>query len=199
MLGSSFIYWANKEAATRPGGLDLGLQFVGGRVTWMGTRSMHWQDFQASVSEKLQTRPAPSFLLIHLGSNDLGVVSSSDLYEDIELDILRLHAMYPNIKIIWSEMLMRRYWHNADVGKCLENARKRVNLRVRNLVVSIGGYVIRHPNIRSTNRNLYRYDGCHMSTVGNNIYLNTVQGAIETFMKEGGPHVFPPIDSMESE
>jgi hypothetical protein len=30
--------------------------------------------------------------------------------------------------VVWSEILMRRYWHNAKDGKAVELARKPVNL-----------------------------------------------------------------------
>ena len=130
---------------------------------------------------------------IRLGSNDIGVISSSKLFSDIECDLLRLHTLYPNLKIIWSEILMRSYWHSVINGKLAEKARKRINLRVRNLVLSIGGYVIRHCNIRAKERRLFRHDGTHLSKLGNEIYLNNLQGAIERFFRPGGPFVFPPI------
>ncbi|CAG2238307.1 unnamed protein product [Mytilus edulis] len=137
------------------------------------------------------TAPLPSFLVIQLGSNDLGISTSEKLFSDIECDLLRLHALYPALKIIWSDILMRRYWHNANCGQAIERARKRVNLRVKNLVLSIGGCAIRHSNIRAKESNLFRYDGTHLSKIGNDIYLNNLQGALEQFMRSGGPAVFP--------
>ena len=40
----------------------------------------------------------------------------------------------PNTLIVWSDILQRRYWHNANNGKSIEKTRKRVNLLVRNQV-----------------------------------------------------------------
>ena len=121
--------------------------------------------------------------MIHLGSNDIGLMTANKLFSDIECDLLRLHTLYPDIKFIWSEILMRCYWHTVLDGNLAEKSRKRANLRVRNLVLSIGGYVIRHCNIRARERKLYRHDGTHLSKLGNEIYLNNIQGAIERFWK----------------
>jgi hypothetical protein len=74
---------------------------------------------------------------------------------------------------------MRRYWHKA---RAVERFRNRVNLAVKNAVLKEGFCVIRHPNIKSTEINLYRHDGTHLSDTGNAVYLNNVQGAIEYFL-----------------
>ncbi|XP_063401013.1 uncharacterized protein LOC134685303 isoform X2 [Mytilus trossulus] len=191
LIGSSIVYWANKEASSRPGGLHLGLQNTGAHMVWIGQRGMKWGDLNRVFEQRLINRPLPSFLVIQLGSNDLGILTSEKLFSDIECDLLRLHALYPALKIIWSDILMRRYWHNANCGQAIERARKRVNLRVKNLVLSIGGCAIRHSNIRAKESNLFRYDGTHLSKIGNDIYLNNLQGALEQFMRSGGPAVFP--------
>jgi hypothetical protein len=63
----------------------------------------------------------------------------------------------------------------------MEKARKRVNLAVKNIVMGVGGYVIKHNN----------FDGTHLSDIGINVYLNTIQGALESFLSSSGPRVFP--------
>ena len=73
----------------------------------------------------------------------------------------------------------------------MEKARKRVNLAVQNIVLGVGGYVIKHNNIRARNINLFRNDGTHLSDIGINVYLNTIQGALGSFLSSSGPSVFP--------
>ena len=57
-----------------------------------------------------------------------------------------------------------------------------MNLAIKNIILGVGGYVIRHPNIRAMENNFYRFDGRHLS----NVHLNTIQGALESFLL----HVF---------
>lgn len=73
----------------------------------------------------------------------------------------------------------------------MEKARKRVNLAVKNIVLGVGGYVIKHNNMRARDINLFRNDGTHLSDIGINVYLNTIQGALESFLSSSGPRVFP--------
>lgn len=152
---------------------------------------MHWRDFNRVVNKRLEKNPPPSFLVVQLGSNDLGTISLERLFSDIECDLLRIHALYPSLKIVWSDILMRRYWHVANSGAAIENTRKRLNLKVKNLVKSIGGYAIMHLNIRAKEKHLFRHDGTHLSNLGNKIYLNNMQGALEKFISCSGPAVFP--------
>ena len=106
--------------------------------------------------------------------------------------MLCLKVLLPNVKIIWSEILQRKYWHYVTVGKSLEKSRKRVNPAVKNLILRVGGYVIRHHNIRERAIKIYRFDGTHLSNVGINVYLNTFQRALESFLLSVSAHDFPP-------
>ena len=64
--------------------------------------------------------PPPSLLLIQLGSNDLTEIKTVELVNNITSDSLRIKLLFPNAEVIWSEILMRRYWHNANDGKAVE-------------------------------------------------------------------------------
>ena len=120
--------------------------------------------------------PPPSLLLIQLGSNDLTEIKSVDLVNNITSDILRIKLLFPNAKVVWSEILMRRYWHNAKDGKAVELARKRVNLAVKYAALKEGFCVIHHPNIRAKERNLHRFDGTHVSGTDDEVYLINIRG-----------------------
>lgn len=195
IIGSSIIYWAQRRAFHRPGGENLGLHYRGVSIRWTGKRSMKWYEFTGTVEKALQKLPPPSFLLVQLGSNDIGTgVKTKSLIEDMERDILRIRLLLPNTKIIWSDILMRRYWSVADNpgdGPVIEGLRLRVNSAMRSYANKEGHYNIKHPNIRAKEKTLYRHDGCHLSDIGNDILLNTYQAALETFIANSEARSFP--------
>ena len=139
----------------------------------------------------MRRHPLPNFLAIQLGSNDLESRSSLGFIKDIKIDILRLHALMPHTRIVWIDMLQRRYWHTANSGKAIEKTRKRVNLAMRHIVGSIQRFTIKHVNIKAKEIDLYRRDGIHLSYVGLSVYLNNIQDVFESFLKTGGPSVPP--------
>ena len=180
---------------SRQGGRHLGFHNVGFQGFWFGIRGMVWKELIPKIELLLRRHLPPKFVVIQLGSNDLGTVKGWQLAEHIICDILRIHALMSNTLIVWSDILQRRYWHNANNGKSIEKTRKRVNLLVRNPVISIGGCAIRHCKLRAREVNLYRNDGTHLSNSGTEIYLNNIQGALEHFISSGGSLVFPPIQA----
>ena len=130
--------------------------------------------------------------IIQLVPNDLGTCKSIDLIQNIERDILRRSLLLPNTRIACSDILMRRYWLCAHNGTAIERARKRINSAVNKFVKNDGHCVIHHPNIRARQKNLYRFDGTHLSDIiGVDIYLNNIQGAVETCMSSNQTRSFP--------
>ena len=186
------MYWACRSVGQRKGGSNLGLQSMGYNIHWYGSRGMLWESLVPTVEHYLLFNPRPQVLIIHLGSNDLGTMKGKELIENIKLDILRLRIFLPGVHLVWSEILPRRYWHFANNQANMEQTRKRVNVAVKSVFTTQidNGFVIRHPNIRCQERNLYRYDGTHLSDVGKDIYLNNIQGALELFANSNS-RVFP--------
>jgi lysophospholipase L1-like esterase len=110
------------------------------------------------------------------------MVSTYDLIQDIKRDILRLSLLLLKTHIVWSEILMRRYWHVANDGRAIELVRKCVNSAVNNFMVNENHFIVRHLNIRARERSLYRFDGTHLSNTGCEIFLNNIQRALETLI-----------------
>lgn len=160
----------------------MALQYNNVHIRWIGKRGMLWDELSATVSRTLKDFSPPAFLLIHLGANDLGRTKLKVLMEDMEREILRLRLLLPDTKIIWSDLLMRRFWCHAKSGKAMEKARKRVNLAIGGFIKKEGHFVIQHPNIRSSETNLYRFDGVHLSDLGCDVYLNNIQGGLESIL-----------------
>ena len=92
------------------GGRHLGLQNRMGQYTLVWKKGYAiWSELTATVEKTIDSLPLPFLLVIQLGSNDLGKVSSYDLIQDIKRDILRLSLLLLKTHIVWSEILLRRY------------------------------------------------------------------------------------------
>lgn len=70
------MYWAYRDAFARLRGTNLGLQNSGGYTSWFGQRGMKWEEFSRNIDSKMDRLPPPYFILIQLGSNDLGVTKT---------------------------------------------------------------------------------------------------------------------------
>jgi hypothetical protein len=73
----------------------------------------------------------------------------------------------------------------------MEITRKRVNRGVRSYSLKMGGYVIRHPDFDDKHPALFKKDVVHLSFIANDIFLNQIQGALETFLKYPYCLVYP--------
>ncbi|CAC5389049.1 unnamed protein product [Mytilus coruscus] len=105
--------------------------------------------------------------------------------------IFKNNSFAPDIKIIWSDILPRPYWHGTLRPKLVEIAGKRVKCAVKSFKKKEGQYILRYPAIKASESNLFRHDGTHLSQVGIGIFLNNIQAAIETFVLDVAK-VFPP-------
>lgn len=184
------MHWAGIQAQNGPGGGSLGLQQTGIHIKWFGNRGMHWSQLDRFISGKLQHQPPPNVMILQLGSNDMVSMKNRVLIEDIRCSVLRLRSLLPSVRIIWSNILPRHYWHGAENPKQVDKARKRVNSAVKGLVLAEGGAVIGHPALVVKEVQQFRNDGVHLSTKGNAVYLEGIRGAMEVLVLERGK-VFP--------
>jgi ATP adenylyltransferase/5',5'''-P-1,P-4-tetraphosphate phosphorylase II len=99
ILESSIVYWAGKEVVSRQGGRHLDLPLL----ALCQYRLCNISDHTISVFGIKPCTP-PKFVVIQLGSNDLGTVKGWQLAENIICDILRIHALMPNTLIVWSDI-----------------------------------------------------------------------------------------------
>lgn len=129
-IGSSIVYWAQRNAYHRIGWSNLGLQDRGVNIRWSGKSGMLWESRTSSVEERIKSTPPTTFLVLHLGSNDLGTICTKNIIENTKSDVLRLKLLLPNTNLVWVNLLMQRYWHNARDGKKLEQATKRLYLEL---------------------------------------------------------------------
>lgn len=75
VMGSSVVYWASRSAISCPKGNHLTLQDKYVAILWFGVREMRWKDLDSFFESKLKSNPTPDYLVVHLGFNDLGILT----------------------------------------------------------------------------------------------------------------------------
>ena len=126
-----------------------------------------------------------------LRGNDIGLVPCGELFFHIKFTIANLSSMLPGTSLVWSSILPRMKWRYSENIRNMEISRKRVNRGVRSYLFKIGGYVIRHPDFDNKHPALLEKVGVHLSFIANDIFLNQIQGALETFLKYPHCLVYP--------
>lgn len=196
MVGSSLIVKAHNHVKGRPMGSDLALfNRYGIKVVWAGSSGLHSENIinlcQAiknySLSDGLNM---PQYILVHAGGNDIGRIPTHTLRKYICSTLDCLQRSFPGTYIVWSCILPRIKWRYSDDTAAMEGARARINRAVIQSVVVKGGYAIKHPDFQDKNPALFN-DDCHLSYIGNDIFLNTFQGAFETFIQHPEIKIYP--------
>ncbi|VDI02733.1 Hypothetical predicted protein [Mytilus galloprovincialis] len=167
------------------------LQFVCSSV-YECKSGMKWDDVVGTVNSIINLcSKIPHALILHCGGNDIGNVPCGALLYHIKFTIAILSQMLPNCSLIWSSILPRRSWRYSSDDHAMEVTRKRINRGVRSYILKHGGYVIKYPDFDDRHPALYSDDGVHLSFIGNDIFLNQIQSALETFIKYPHCVVFP--------
>lgn len=186
IVGSSIIKDAFFTARSRPGGTSLGLQHrLNTTIFWYGKSGMRLSQLERQIDTILSFEEAPSILIIHVAANDIGLIRSGYLQLLIKRRLSWLFENFPDTLIVWSQMLPRSNWRYSENRQAMEKVRNRLNSTVSKFVITHGGCVIRYPDIKAS-PTFMKDDGVHLKWIGNEILLNTIQGAIETFISGRG-------------
>nr|XP_022306277.1 uncharacterized protein LOC111112779 isoform X3 [Crassostrea virginica] len=175
LVGSSIIKHAFLEAVLRPGGTNLTLERQNISLWWQGYSGLQLGKTTQKIRSLKNVGPVPNFILIHCGGNDLGKLSVRRIRVVAKLLLLFIRTNFQNIKVIWSFILPRLQWRTSASLKAMEKARKRVNSHIATTVLQSGGAIIRHTDIKPDPA-LFAQDGVHLSSLGNSIFLNSLQG-----------------------
>ncbi|XP_061440326.1 uncharacterized protein LOC133364167 [Rhineura floridana] len=170
LCGHSILFWAHPRASSSIPGTQLQLSAVA-TVRWEARRGMLWDALLPSVCRVMSLADRPHVLLIHLGENDLVQRPGMDLLIKVTRDLTWLIRSFPNLLLVWSDMLVRRVWRGAFHPNRIDRSRKWVNRKVRTLVLSLGGAYIPHDTIRFHVPQLFRDDGVHLSEQGCDLFL----------------------------
>ena len=193
LVGDSHIHWAAHQALTRDE-MQLGLERYGYEVVWKGRRGAKLADAIPLLQDFL-THPAsglPCIIVFHLGCNDLVATSKKQLHNLVK-DLLAFCAQYlPHTTLVWSFILPQFSYSYVDWQSGMVQKLREVNRNARNLFYRVGGKAIAHVDIDRFNRGLYRDDMLHLSTLGLNVFINSLRGAMEYFQQFPAAIAFPP-------
>ena len=112
------------------------------------------------------------FLLLHVGANDIGSMSSYNWLRELESLVYYARARYPDYKLLWSDMLPRRRWRYGCKYQA-ETKRRRLQRRARKLFLREEGGVIRHPLLTKDDE-LISSDGVHLGLIGQEVLIQDV-------------------------
>ncbi|XP_041440943.1 uncharacterized protein LOC121400934 [Xenopus laevis] len=179
LLGHSYISWARRRAAVKNSGPQLG--FPEGRVNihWFGVPGLRWPGVWPTLLRHVRSGRRPDVLLIHAGGNDMGLRSQRELVLTMKQDLDRIRGLFPDLILVWSEMVPRLVWRYARNGDKMDKSRVKVNKLMASFVRKFGGIVVRHSDLDDKMPDYFSQDGVHLSELGNSFFTLALMEGIE--------------------
>ena len=158
---------------------DLGVK--NRNIAWFGTRGMKWKDFPTKIQHIILHNPSPKVIFIHLGSNDMGEANNScNLERFIKKELMNLHTLFPNAKIIFSSLLPRLIWSRTIIPPVkIDKKRRHCNDRIRRFMGVVNGQFLANEEISADTPGLYFSNGVHLSDIGSDILILNFKDALE--------------------
>ncbi|XP_054845891.1 serine/arginine repetitive matrix protein 2-like isoform X2 [Eublepharis macularius] len=175
ICGQSVIISAQKQASSTTAGSQLGLETI--LLEWHGQEEMAWPQLVPALQKLAAQGQAPDGLIVHLGENDLLCSRGGQLSCTIKQELGLVKELFPQVRILWSNLLLRRRGFGKCGSRTVNRARGMVNLEVGQFIGSLGGAVIEHPAILHTVPDFYA-DGDSLSCDGLDIFLQDIKNGI---------------------
>jgi hypothetical protein len=99
-----------------------------------------------------------------------------------QMKVAFAHILFelPGTAIIWSNISPRLKWRTSPNVVKMNRTRKRVNSFARSHLLRCKCYILKHPDFDDILPSLFD-DGIHLLFFGNGIFINSIQGALETY------------------
>ncbi|CAC5421762.1 unnamed protein product [Mytilus coruscus] len=154
---------------------------------------MRLNDLLNRIKLMLRYEKPPTYLVLHIGGNDLGEIKTEVLRNRLKNYLKKVSELLLNTTLVWSQILSRLTWRYSADTEAMDRSRQRINSSLASYIIRQGGHYIRYPDI-SPNSTFICQDSVHLTDIGNFIFLNTIQGAIEAFLVYSS-HTFPECKS----
>jgi len=189
IVGSSIIKNAFVASKERSCGVNLGLRRLDVFIWWQGKSGARLWDVKGQLKTMLKYEEAPRIIIIHIG----GYLDAKTLCERIKEILIWVHGLLPHTMLVWYQILPRLSWRYSTNLNAMDRSRNRIHTSTASFLnMSFGSY-IRYPEIKMDQK-FFVEDGVHLSNLGCQIFLNTLQGGIEMIRMKWGDNVaFPEI------
>lgn len=190
IIASSLIHYAHHHAFIIYADQHLHLQAHNISLKWFGKRGMIWEDVEPKLRELIGQFGYPNVLMLHCGGNSIGTMSLRHLQKFMKLTIVNIQNMLPNCRIIWSQILPRKYYRHMFSREAAEKARARINTSLSNFILARNGGYINYPDLKQCTLKLFP-DGTHLSDVAQTLFLNGIQGGLYSIIRKN-VQIYPP-------
>ncbi len=147
-------------------------------VRWNRCGGARYSDIH-QLLDKLNARwLPPSLLIVHVGTNDLVDTDAFCLRQRIALLMQECRNRFPDAALVWSNMRPRACYFGAFDPKKMEMKRRSINRYATSFSRRIGATVLQHPQFHWSNITLFRFDGIHLSQVGNELFRGNLRACI---------------------
>ncbi|XP_062897601.1 nuclear receptor coactivator 5 isoform X2 [Mobula hypostoma] len=187
IAGHVIISQARDRAATKPYGINLGLDKLGFSVQWLSTPDLRWCQLRGLLIHHLSHNQPPKYLLIHLGDNEIGYTRAIDLIYTLKEVLGALEALLPKTVLVCSELLPLPRWASQP-GAQLESVRKTINGVMKQYMEYRGQRFIEHPYFNIECEALYTGAGVYLSDVGLDLFNNTLMDRLKYYVSENLIH-----------
>ncbi|XP_077157449.1 uncharacterized protein LOC143819563 isoform X3 [Paroedura picta] len=176
VCGHSVVVSAEQQASGTGAGPQLGLE---GDVVleWHGQEDLTWTRLVPTLQSLAAQGQAPDVLIIHLGEKDLESHRGAHLSGTIRKELVLVKDLFPQVRILWSNLLLRRRGAGRTGSRMANRARTMVNLEVGSFIGTLGGAVLEHGAIPHTDPDFY-VDGDSLSRRGLDVFLEDVKNGI---------------------
>ena len=123
----------------------------------------------------------PAYIIVQAHGHGIGVIiRARDLRNFIRQTMTNVITLFPNSCVAWPSILPRLRWRYSENTEAIEHIRTRINRAIIKHMGQNGGKAIQQSDFNDKHPGLYE-DPCHLSFIGNDIFVNTFQCALFTF------------------
>jgi hypothetical protein len=132
---------------------EVGLaERLGVKIWWQCKGGLTISKFHKHIQTMMQYEDPPNFIMLHVGTNDIGNVKLGLIQLQLKSLISWIAKQMPYAKIIFSQLLPRLSWRYSENKNKMEKCRCRINSAIASFIVKNNReYYIHYPDIKADN------------------------------------------------